>query len=185
LENAKSFRRLPKGFKKLFLAGEPLASHRFLKIKKGSDVRQDLFAARPENPKLPTTGLPAVFLEPRGAQLDDPDLIVHSVQGLKPGTYFLRREHNTLEVLKEEEFRAEAYRLGLEQDLPADARVNIFFHADSKLILERYGNCGDWVVQLEGWHHRQQAPNGASNAPRRNHSAVILDIWNVAGKLCW
>jgi SagB-type dehydrogenase family enzyme len=96
-----------------------------------------------------TRGLPADFLEPPGAQLNDLYLIVHSVQGLKPGTYFFRREHNTLEVLKEGEFRAEAYRLGLEQELPADACVDIFFLADLKRILERYGNRGYRAVQLE------------------------------------
>src|SRR5450432_3799375 len=77
-----------------------------------------------------TLGLPADFLEPPGAQLNDAYLIVHSVQGLKPGAYFFRRERNTVELLKEGKFRAEAYRLGLEQQLPADACVNIFFLAD-------------------------------------------------------
>src|SRR6202166_101428 len=82
-----------------------------------------------------TRGLPADFLEP-GAQLNDLYLIVHSVLGLKPGAYFFGREQNTLELLKEGEFRAEAHHLGLEQDLPADACVDIFFLADLKRILE-------------------------------------------------
>jgi SagB-type dehydrogenase family enzyme len=94
-------------------------------------------------------GLPAGFLEPPGAQLNDLYLIVHSVQGLKPGAYFFRREENTLELLKEGEFRAEAHHLGLEQELPADACVDIFFLADLNRILERYGNRGYRAVQLE------------------------------------
>ena len=96
-----------------------------------------------------TRGLSADFLEPPGAQLNDLYLIVHSVQALKPGAYFFHRERNTLELLKEGEFRAEAYHLGLEQELPADACVDIFFLADLKLILERYGNRGYRAVQLE------------------------------------
>ena len=96
-----------------------------------------------------TRGIPADFLEPPGAQLNDLYLIVHSVQGLKPGAYFFRREQNTLELLKEGNFRAEAYRLGLEQQLPADASVDIFFLADLRRILERYGNRGYRAVQLE------------------------------------
>ncbi len=96
-----------------------------------------------------TRGLPADFLEPPGAQLNDLYLIVHSVLGLKPGAYFFGREPNTLELLKEGEFRAEAHHLGLEQDLPADACVDIFFLADLKRILERYGNRGYRAVQLE------------------------------------
>jgi SagB-type dehydrogenase family enzyme len=96
-----------------------------------------------------TRGLPADFLEPLGAQLNDLYLIVHSVEGLKPGAYFFRRERNTLELLKEGEFRAEANYLGLQQELPADACVDIFFLADLKRILERYGNRGYRAVQLE------------------------------------
>ena len=96
-----------------------------------------------------TRGLPADFLEPPGAQLNDLYLIVHSVLGLKPGAYFFQREQNTLELLKSGEFRAEAHHLGLEQELPADACVDIFFLADLKRILERYGNRGYRAVQLE------------------------------------
>src|SRR5208282_3055317 len=82
-------------------------------------------------------------------QLSDLYLIVHSVQGLKPGAYFFRRERSNLELLKEGEFRAEAHHLGLEQALPADACVDIFFIADLNHILERYGNRGYRAIQLE------------------------------------
>jgi SagB-type dehydrogenase family enzyme len=96
-----------------------------------------------------TRGLPTDFLDPLGAQLNDLYLIVHAVQGLKPGAYFFRREQYTLELLKAGEFRAEAHHLGLEQELPADACVAIFFLADLKRILEGYGNRGYRAVQLE------------------------------------
>jgi SagB-type dehydrogenase family enzyme len=96
-----------------------------------------------------TRGLPADFLQPPGAQLNDLYLIAHSVQGLKSGAYFFLRDQNSLELLKQGEFRAEAHHLGLEQDLPADACVDIFFLADLKRILERYGNRGYRAVQLE------------------------------------
>jgi SagB-type dehydrogenase family enzyme len=96
-----------------------------------------------------TRGLPADFLEPPGTQLNDLYLIVHSVQGLKQGAYVFGRERNALELLKEGEFRAEAHHLGLEQQLPADACVDIFFLADLTRILERFGNRGYRAVQLE------------------------------------
>jgi SagB-type dehydrogenase family enzyme len=96
-----------------------------------------------------TRGLPADFLKPPGAQLNDLYLIVHSVQGLKPGAYFFERGQNALQLLKEGRFRAEARHLGLEQELPADACVDIFFLADLDRILERYGNRGYRAVQLE------------------------------------
>jgi hypothetical protein len=37
----------------------------------------------------------------------------------------------------------------LEQQIPADAAVDVFFLADLKKILERYGNRGYRAVQLE------------------------------------
>ena len=96
-----------------------------------------------------TRGLPADFLELAGGQLNDLYLIVHSVQGLKPGAYFFRRDRNALDLLHEGEFRAEAYHLGLEQELPADASAAVFFAADLSRILEGYGNRGYRAVQLE------------------------------------
>src|SRR5450755_2666578 len=96
-----------------------------------------------------TPGLPADFLEPSGAQLNDLYLIVHSVQGLRAGAYFFQRERNSFELLKAGDFRGEAHHLGLGQELPADACVDIFFLADLKHILERYGNRGYRAVQLE------------------------------------
>ncbi len=96
-----------------------------------------------------TQGLPADFLEPRGAQLNDLYLVVHSVQGLTPGAYFFHHEGGSLELLKEGEFRAEGHHLGLDQDLPADACVDIFFLADLQPILERWGNRGYRAIQLE------------------------------------
>ncbi|MFZ3265408.1 MAG: SagB/ThcOx family dehydrogenase [Terriglobales bacterium] len=96
-----------------------------------------------------TRGLPADFLKPPGEQLNDLYLIVHSVRELKPGAYFFRRDQKILELLKEGQFRAEAHHLGLEQELPADACVDIFFLADLERILERYGNRGYRAVQLE------------------------------------
>jgi len=95
-----------------------------------------------------TRGIPADFLAP-GAQVNDLYLIAHSVQGLAPGAYFFRREGNTLEPLKLGKFRAEAHRLGLEQQLPADACVDVFFLADLHRILEGYGNRGYRAAQLE------------------------------------
>jgi SagB-type dehydrogenase family enzyme len=95
-----------------------------------------------------TRGLPADFLEP-SAQLNDIYMVVHSVEGLAPGAYFFHRERKALELLRPGKFRAEAYRLGLEQQLPADACVDVFFLADLRRVLEAYGNRGYRGVQLE------------------------------------
>jgi SagB-type dehydrogenase family enzyme len=96
-----------------------------------------------------TSHLPTDFLEPPGTRLNDLYLIVHAVQGLEPGAYFFRSEQNTLELLKAGAFRPEAHYLGLEQELPGDACVDIFFLADLTRILDGYGNRGYRAVQLE------------------------------------
>ncbi len=96
-----------------------------------------------------TRGVPADFLDPPGAQLNDLYLIVHAVEGLPSGAYVFHRERGVLECLKQGNFRADAGYLGLEQELPADAAVDIFFLADLRPILQRFGNRGYRAVQLE------------------------------------
>src|ERR1700682_5233959 len=96
-----------------------------------------------------TRGVPADFLDPPGAQLNDLYLVVHAVEGLPPGAYFFHRSRGVLESLKQGNFRADAGYLGLEQELPADAAGDIFFLADLRPILQRFGNRGYRAVQLE------------------------------------
>lgn len=96
-----------------------------------------------------TRGIPADFLSPFGSHLNDLYLIVNSVVGLSAGAYFYRWEEKQFELLKPGDFRDKAGYLGLEQQLPADTAVDVFFLADLKKILERYGNRGYRAVQLE------------------------------------
>jgi SagB-type dehydrogenase family enzyme len=96
-----------------------------------------------------TRGVPADFLEPPGAQLNDLYLIVHAVEELAPGAYVFHRCRGALECLKQGDFRADAGYLGLQQELPADAAVDIFFLADLRPILQRFGNRGYRAAQLE------------------------------------
>lgn len=96
-----------------------------------------------------THGIPADFLDPERTSLSDLYLIVHAVEGLRPGAYVFHRDRRELECLKEGEFRREARYLGLEQDLPAEASAAMFFLADLRRILDRFGNRGYRAVQLE------------------------------------
>ena len=96
-----------------------------------------------------TRGIPADFLEPFGSHLNDLYLIVNNVHGLDAGAYFYHSEKKFFELLKAGDFRDKAGYLGLEQQIPADAAVDVFFLADLKRILERYGNRGYRAVQLE------------------------------------
>jgi SagB-type dehydrogenase family enzyme len=96
-----------------------------------------------------TRGIPADFLAPFGKQLNDLYLIVHNVAGLAPGAYLFHRGKKQLELLKEGDFRQRAGYLGLEQELPADASVDVFFLADLHKIVEAFGNRGYRATQLE------------------------------------
>jgi SagB-type dehydrogenase family enzyme len=96
-----------------------------------------------------TRGIPADFLNPFGSQLNHLYLIVHAVEGLEPGAYVFHRDRRVLECLKQGNFRDQAGYLGLEQQLPADAAVDIFFLADLRPIFDRFGNRGYRAVQLE------------------------------------
>jgi SagB-type dehydrogenase family enzyme len=96
-----------------------------------------------------TRGVPADFLDPLRPQLNRLYLIVHAVEGLDTGAYVFHRDRGLLECLKQGDFRSQAGYLGLEQELPADAAVDIFFLADLRSILERFGNRGYRAVQLE------------------------------------
>jgi SagB-type dehydrogenase family enzyme len=96
-----------------------------------------------------TRGIPADFLNPFRSQLNHLCLIVHAVEGLEAGAYVFHRDRRVLECLKRGNFRDQAGYLGLEQQLPADAAVDIFFLADLRSVFDRFGNRGYRAVQLE------------------------------------
>ena len=59
-----------------------------------------------------TRGIPADFLEPEGATLNDLYLIVHAVDDLPTGAYVYHREADALELLEEGDFRRGSRRPG-------------------------------------------------------------------------
>jgi SagB-type dehydrogenase family enzyme len=95
-----------------------------------------------------TRGIAADFIAP-GELLNDLYLIVHAVDGLPAGAYYFRRQERALELLKQGDFRREAGNLGLGQEIPGDCSVNVYFLADLKQILTRFGNRGYRAAQLE------------------------------------
>ncbi len=96
-----------------------------------------------------TMGVPADFLEPYESSLINLYLIINAVDGLQPGSYFYHREQNKLELLREGSFRQTAGHLGLDQDLPADGSVAVFFMTDLEKVLKGFGNRGYRAAQLE------------------------------------
>lgn len=93
-------------------------------------------------------GVPADFLAP-GAHRAEPYLIVNAVDGLVPGTYVYDRAHDALLPLRAGSFRREAGFLGLGQQIPSDAAVDVFWLSDLSSILAELGNRGYRAAQLE------------------------------------
>jgi SagB-type dehydrogenase family enzyme len=84
-----------------------------------------------------------------GASTSDVYLIAHAVEGLTSGTHVYHREGPGLELLRGGEFRQHAGHLGLGQDLPAAASVNLYMLCDLEPVLRRFGNRGYRVAQLD------------------------------------
>lgn len=97
-----------------------------------------------------TRGIPADFLDPPGATLITPYVIVHAVEDLAPGAYVYHRADRALELLREGTFRKEAGYLGLQQELPGDASANVYCLVNLDSVLTRFGNRGYRAAELEG-----------------------------------
>ena len=96
-----------------------------------------------------TGPIQADFLGASGGFLNDVYVIANAVDGMAPGTYVFHRDQGALEMLEEGDFRQQSGVLGLNQALPADASVNIYFLCDLDNILKRFGNRGYRVAQLD------------------------------------
>jgi SagB-type dehydrogenase family enzyme len=96
-----------------------------------------------------TRGIVTDVYSPQDPPVNDLYLIINAVEDLSPGTYLFHREESALELLKEGEFRHDAGHLGLGQAIPADASANIYLLADLNILLERYGNRGYRLAQLD------------------------------------
>jgi SagB-type dehydrogenase family enzyme len=97
-----------------------------------------------------TQPIPADCLAPSGRRLNDLYLIVNAVDGLPPGAYVFHPQPQALELLCAGDFRQQAGELALGQELAADASVAVFCLCDVLALLERFGNRGYRVAQLEG-----------------------------------
>ncbi|HKW94262.1 MAG TPA: SagB/ThcOx family dehydrogenase [Methylomirabilota bacterium] len=91
----------------------------------------------------------------RGIPLDVPDglvdlyLTVHAVTGLAPGAYVYDRASRSLTLLRSGELRAQSAFLCLGQALGGTSSATVFFLADLERVLERLGNRGYRLANLE------------------------------------
>jgi SagB-type dehydrogenase family enzyme len=96
-----------------------------------------------------TRGIPGDFLLAPGRRLVDLYLIVNAVEGVPSGAYCYWPEAHGLELLRAGDFRSQAGYLCLEQALGGDSSATLFFLADLGPILERFGNRGYRLANLE------------------------------------
>lgn len=96
-----------------------------------------------------TAGLPLDYL-PAGESLIDVYLLANAVEGLPAGSYFFNRNRERVEQLKEGQTRRMSGYLCLEQPLFGDASAVLFLMTRLQEVLERLGNRGYRVAQLEG-----------------------------------
>jgi SagB-type dehydrogenase family enzyme len=97
-----------------------------------------------------TQPIPADCLAASGRRCNDLYLIVNAVAGLPSGAYVFHPQSQALELLCAGDFRRQAGELALGQELAADASVAVFCLCDILALLERFGNRGYRVAQLEG-----------------------------------
>jgi len=74
---------------------------------------------------------------------------VHAVEGIEPGAYRYARHAHALTRLRAGDFRGESAFLTLEQALGAASSATVFFLADLRALLARWGNRGYRLANLE------------------------------------
>lgn len=97
--------------------------------------------------KNSTRGIISDFEE--NETINDIYIIINAVDGIDQGIYFYNKENNSLEVLQKGDFRNVSGHLGLDQSLPYDASVTIFFMVNLQKVLEDFGNRGYRVAQID------------------------------------
>ncbi len=96
-----------------------------------------------------TRGVAADCLVPGALPLHDQYLIVNSVESLAPGVYRVHPGRKAIELMRPGTFRRQAQRLAVDQEYAGDAHVNSYYLTELDPVLERYGNRGYRVAQLE------------------------------------
>ncbi|HEU4438317.1 MAG TPA: SagB/ThcOx family dehydrogenase [Methylomirabilota bacterium] len=92
-----------------------------------------------------TRGFPADV--PAG--LVDLYLTIHAVDGIEPGAYHYEPDSHRLQLLRAGDVRSDAAFLCLEQPLGGRSSATVFFLADLTETLERWGNRGYRLANLE------------------------------------
>ena len=94
-----------------------------------------------------TSGFDAID---RGApRLADLYLIVNNIEGVAPGIYVHHPQQRAIELLEQGDFRQRAVLLACGQEYTAQAHVNAYLLTDLDPVVERYGDRGYRIAQLD------------------------------------
>lgn len=96
-----------------------------------------------------TRGLPIDIGPTTRLAFNDVYVIANAIDDLPAGTYQYHASSGDLEQLRAGEFRGKAGHLALDQQLGADAAVCVYLLTDLDTVIDRLGNRGYRVAQLE------------------------------------
>lgn len=94
-------------------------------------------------------GVPIDCLDKPGDTMMKNYLIVNSVDDLSSGAYYFDSSENSLQLLKEGQFRDDSGALCLGQPLFSSASIVFFLMTDLEAVLDKYGNRGYRAAQFE------------------------------------
>jgi SagB-type dehydrogenase family enzyme len=120
-------------------------------------------------------GFVADCLEPATSPLHDNYLIVNCVEDLAPGVYLYHPRYQSVELLREGDFRRQAQRLATEQEYAGEAHVNSYYLTDLNPVLEQYGNRGYRLAQLESAIYAGRQQLGTHALGLRTVGSTALD----------
>lgn len=96
-----------------------------------------------------TRGFNADWRDPEDAFMNDLYINIHAVEGLPAGAYYYQPENGDLALLGEGDFRNHSAHLCLGQPLGGTSSATVFYIADLEALLDRYGNRGYRLAQME------------------------------------
>ena len=96
-----------------------------------------------------TRGVSTDYMEKSDNSIIDLYVIANAVDGLESGSYYFNQKQNCLDTIRQGDFRVDAMHLGLNQALPLDGSVSVFYMTNLDKILNKLGNRGYRVAQME------------------------------------
>ncbi len=124
--------------------------------------------------RVPTSDVPSDFLSAQPS-LVETYVIVNAVDGIPPGSYYLRPRDQRLERLAAGDFRSGAGFLCLDQRLARDASAVVFYLADLNRIGSAFGERGYRLAEVEAGVRAGRAYLAAYAVGRGASGLTFLD----------